>query len=103
MPNYTTLQDAISDMRTRGIVNTFTIQHQQIYCSELSTPINPEQLTLLEQHHVKAPATIAGEREVYGFRTSDNNLGIMTDAYADIAPEEFEAILNRCRQQARRA
>jgi len=104
MPTYNTLQDAIADMRARGFVNTFTIQHQQIYCSELSTAIGPEQLTLLEQHHVKAPATIAGQREVYGFRTNDNQLGIMTDAYADIAPEEFDAMLSKCRQQqARRA
>lgn len=99
MPTYQTLSDAIADMRARGFVNTFTIQQQQIYCSELSTSIPPEQLTLLERHHVQAPTTTAGQREVYGFRTSDNHLGIMTDAYAEFAPDEFNAMLGRCRQQ----
>ena len=103
MPTYNSLSDAIADMRDRGFVNTFTIQHQQVYCSELSTPIAPEQLTLLEQHRVKAPTSETGQREVYGFKTQDNKLGIMTDTYAEYMPNEFEAILGRCKQQARRA
>jgi hypothetical protein len=99
MPTNQTLSDAISDMRARGFVNTFTIQHDQIFCSELSTPLAPEQLTLLERHRIQLPAAEKGQREVYGFRTYENQLGIMTDTYAEYAPEEFDAILSRCRQQ----
>ena len=102
MPTYQTLTDAIKDMRARGFVNTFTIQQHQLFCPELSIPISPDQLTLLEQHHVTAPDT-TGHREVYGFRTRDNKLGIMTDTYAEYAPEEFEAIVGRYLRQAHRA
>ena len=102
MPTYQTLSDAIADMRARGFVNTFTIQHNQIFCSELSTPLAPEQLTLLERHYVQMPAAEKGQREVYGFRTYENQLGIMTDTYAEYAPEEFNAIVSRCKQQQAR-
>ncbi|NDK56495.1 hypothetical protein [Pontibacter fetidus] len=95
MPTYHTLTDAIADMRARGFVNTFTIQQHQLFCPELSIPILPEHLTLLEQHHVTAPDT-TGHREVYGFRTQDNKLAIMTDTYSEYAPDEFEAIVGRC-------
>lgn len=98
MPTYRTLTDAIADMRARGFVNTFSIQQHHIFCSELSTPFAPEQLTLLERHHVKANDT-TGEREIFGFRTNNNNLGIMTDTYAEYAPDEFNAILSRCSLQ----
>ena len=103
MQTYKTLSDAISDMRDRGFVHTFTIQHEQIFCPELSTPIAPEQLTLLEHHRVQDPNAESGHREVYGFRTYENHLGIMTDTYAEYAPEEFNAMLSRCKLQARRA
>ncbi|WP_162427926.1 hypothetical protein [Pontibacter pudoricolor] len=102
MPTYQTLSDAVRDMRARGFVNTFTIQQRQLFCSELSIPVSPAQLTLLEQHHVKAHDT-TGHREIYGFRTMDNKLGIMTDTYAEYAPEEFEAIVGRYLRQAPRA
>ena len=102
MPTYQTLTDAIADMRARGFVNTFTIQQRQLFCSELSIPVSPAQLILLEHHHVEANDT-TGHREIYGFRTQDNKLGIMTDTYAEYAPDEFEAIVGRYLRQARRA
>ncbi|MBC5774394.1 hypothetical protein H8S95_10005 [Pontibacter sp. KCTC 32443] len=102
MPTYQTLTDAIIDMRARGFVNTFSIQQHQIFCSELSTPFLPEQLTLLERHRVKAQNT-SGQCEIFGFRTHTNDLGLMTDTYAAYDPAEFEAILSRCMQLARRA
>lgn len=103
MQTYKTLSEAISDMRERGFVHTLTIQHEQIFCPELATTIAPEQLTLLERHRVQDPGAENSYREVYGFRTYENHLGIMTDTYAEYAPEEFGAILNRCKLQARSA
>ncbi|MFD2246512.1 hypothetical protein [Pontibacter ruber] len=97
MPVYQTFREAISSMRYRGFVNTFTIQHQRIFCPELDTTISPGQLTLLEQHTVQAP-TLEGQREVYGFRTANNELGIMTDTYATYDPQGFTAIIARCHQ-----
>ncbi|WP_242926442.1 hypothetical protein [Pontibacter vulgaris] len=104
MPSYQTLSEAISAMRERGFVNTFTIQHRQIYCPEQDATFAPEQLTLLEHYEVKAPQTLAGAREVFGFKTANNMLGLMTNAYAEYEPDEFAAILERCNYpSARRA
>ncbi|WP_242921299.1 hypothetical protein [Pontibacter liquoris] len=102
MPAYQTLQEAVSDMRERGFVYTFTIQQGGIFCPDLDTFVAPEHLMLLERYHVAAPNVVTGEREVYGLRTDDNRMGLMTDAYADYDPEAFTALFARCRQPSPR-
>lgn len=98
MSRFNTLSEAVNAMRARGFVNTFSIQQQRVYCSELSKAIPPTQLTLLERHVVPSPASRTGEEEVYGFRTQDNNLGIMTNIYAEYDPEGFYSVFRQCRQ-----
>lgn len=83
-------------LRARGFVNTFSIQHQQVYCSELSRAIPPNQLTLLERHEVPLPSAQSGHEEVYGFRTDDNQLGIMTNIYAEYDPDGFYTVFRQC-------
>jgi hypothetical protein len=98
MSSFSTLSEAVNTMRARGYVNTFSIQQQRVYCSELSKAIPPTQLTLLERHVVPAPTSRTGEEEVYGFRTSDNTLGIMTNIYAEYDPEGFYSVFRQCLQ-----
>ncbi|WP_018476576.1 hypothetical protein [Pontibacter roseus] len=98
MSRFNTLSEAVNALRARGYVNTFSIQHQRVYCSELSKAIPPTQLTLLERHIVPSPASRGGEEEVYGFRTEDNTLGIMTNIYAEYDPEGFLSVFRQCRQ-----
>ncbi len=97
MPAYNTFSETIESMRDRGFVHTFTIQHGEIFCPELGAPIPPERLTLIERHQVPSPDTIAGEREVLGFRTDDNLLGLMTTTYAAYDPEGFQRATARCK------
>ena len=97
MPTFNTLGEAVQAMRARGFVNTFSIQDQKVYCSELSKAFPPTQLTLVEKYTVPSPALHKGEEEVYGFRTEDNNLGIMTNIYAEYDPEGFISIFRQCR------
>ncbi|PVY44186.1 hypothetical protein [Pontibacter virosus] len=96
MSRFNNLSEAVSVMRARGFVNTFSIQHQQVYCSELSKAISPTQLTLLERHAVPSPSAHNGEEEVYGFRTDDNQFGIMTNIYAEYDPEGFYTVFRQC-------
>jgi hypothetical protein len=98
MSTFNTLGEVVNAMRARGFVNTFSIQNQKVYCSELSKTFPPTQLTLLERHTVPSPASHNGEEEVYGFRTEDNNLGIMTNIYAEYDPEGFISVFRQCRQ-----
>jgi hypothetical protein len=98
MPRYNTINEAISAMRDRGFTNTFSIQHNELYCSELSQAVAPEQLTLIEKHQVGEHGNKSGTHEVYGFRTDDNNLGLMTSTYAEYDPEGFRSIFTRCKQ-----
>lgn len=97
MPIYHTFREAVCDMRDRGFTHTFSIQNRQLFCSELNSIISPERLTLVEQHHVKIGGTPAEERDVYGFKTDENILGLMTSTYADYDPEGFESIFRRCK------
>lgn len=96
MTRFNNLSEAVNMMRARGFVNTFSIQHQRVYCSELSKAISPTQLTLLERHVVPSPTTQSGDEEVYGFRTDDNQLGIMTNIYAEYDPEGFFSVFRQC-------
>jgi hypothetical protein len=95
MSQFNTLSEAVNAMRARGFVNTFSIQHQRVYCSELSKAIPPTQLTLLERHSVPSAASQTGIEEIYGFRTEDNNLGIMTNIYAEYDPEGFFSVFRQ--------
>ena len=97
MPAYSTFSEAIEAMRERGFVHTFTIQRDEIYCPELSTVIPPEQLTLVEHHQVPSPDAIDGQREIFGFRTNDNLLGLMTSTYAEYDMEGFKSLFTRCK------
>ncbi|WP_299705746.1 hypothetical protein [uncultured Pontibacter sp.] len=96
MSRFNNLSEAVNVLRSRGFVNTFSIQHQRVYCSELSKSISPAQLTLLERYVVPSPAVQSGEEEVYGFRTDDNQLGIMTNIYAEYDPEGFFSVFRQC-------
>ena len=103
MPSYHTLREALSDMRDRGFTHTFSIQNQQLFCPELDSVIAPERLTLLEQHHVKVDGAANEERDVFGLKTDDNILGLMTSTYAAYDPEGFSNIFSRCKKaQSRR-
>jgi hypothetical protein len=96
MTRFNNLSEAVSAMRARGFVNTFSIQHQRVYCSEMSKAISPTQLTLLERHIVPSRSARNGEEEVYGFRTDDNKLGIMTNIYAEYDAEGFYSVFRQC-------
>ncbi|MEJ8801286.1 hypothetical protein [Pontibacter sp. H249] len=98
MPTYSTFKEAICAMRDRGFTHTFSIQNQKLYCSELDKTIEPERLTLVEQHHVKINGQASEERDVYGFKTDENILGLMTSTYAAYDPEGFNSIFRRCRK-----
>ena len=98
MSTFNTLGEAVNALRARGFVNTFSIQHQKVYCSELSKAIPPTQLTLVEKHTVPTPASRTGQEEIYGLRTEDNTLGIMTNIYAEYDPEGFFSVFRQCRQ-----
>ncbi|MFD3001276.1 hypothetical protein ACFS7Z_12950 [Pontibacter toksunensis] len=95
MPQYNTFSEAITALRDRGYIHTFTIQKNQLFCPELSTTVPPEQLTLIERHQVPSPDTISGTREVYGLRAGDHTLGLMTSTYGEYDPEGFEAVFRR--------
>jgi hypothetical protein len=97
MAHFQNLHEAVSSLRARGFVNTFSIQQQHVYCSEQSRKLSPNQLTMLERHVVPSPATQSGQEEIYGFRTDDNQLGIMTNIYAEYDPEGFKSIFGQCR------
>ncbi|RAU84105.1 hypothetical protein [Pontibacter arcticus] len=94
MPSYSTLQEAIAALREQGFTHTFIIQNKQIFCPDREQTINPEQLTLLERHPIADPQL--GQRELYGFRTHDGALALMTNTYAEYEPEVFENIFSRC-------
>ncbi|WP_299826276.1 hypothetical protein [uncultured Pontibacter sp.] len=98
MPAYHTFKEAVAAMRDRGFTHTFSIQKQQVFCSELGTAIEPERLTLLEKHHVKIDGSDDEERDIYGFVTEENTYGLMTSTYAAYDPEGFESIFRRCRK-----
>lgn len=100
MPTYNTFKEAVCDMRDRGFTCTFSIQNQQLYCPELDATLNPESITLVEQHHVIMDGT--AERDVFGFRTDDNIMGLMTSTYAEYDPEGFNRIFSRCKKQTNR-
>ena len=101
MATNSTLAEVIHSMRSRGYLTTFTIQRDAIFCPELDTTIAPGSLTLMERHEVKA-LDKESKREVYGFRTHENVLGIMTDAYADFDHKGFTAVFSQCSQRRQR-
>ena len=98
MPAYSTFSQAIEDMRERGFVHTFIIRNEEIYSPELSAAVPPERLTLIEHHQVPSPDAIEGNREVFGFRTDDNVLGLMTSIYAEYDMEGFQKVFSRCKR-----
>ncbi|WP_161889917.1 hypothetical protein [Pontibacter russatus] len=97
MPAYSTFSEAVEAMRARGYIHTFIIQKGEIYCPELSAAVPPEQLTLVEHHRVPSPDAIEGQREVFGFRTSDGVLGLMTSTYAEYDMDGFKKVFTRCK------
>ncbi|MDX5442256.1 MAG: hypothetical protein LPJ89_00560 [Hymenobacteraceae bacterium] len=98
MTPYANLNEAVSDLRSRGFITTFSIQHDSIHCSELDKEVNPEEITLLEKYQVSDPNNVTGKREVYGIVTADHTKGIMLDTYADYDEDEFYQLFNRFRK-----
>ncbi|MDX5417709.1 MAG: hypothetical protein LPK09_00730, partial [Hymenobacteraceae bacterium] len=59
-------------------------------------------ITLVEQHHVMMDGATGQERDVFGFRTDDNIMGLMTSTYAEYDPEGFNDIFRRCKKHTNR-
>lgn len=86
----------VQDLRDRGFIHTFNIQDNGIYCPELSKEMAPEDLTIVEQHHIDGPeADAANTHEVFAIETQDHVRGIMLDTYAQYNAAEFASIFNK--------
>ena len=86
----------VQDLRDRGFTHTFNIQYSGIYCPELSREIAPEDLTIVEQHHIDGEkADSSNTHEVFAVETQDHVMGIMLDTYAQYNAAEFASIFNK--------
>ena len=90
----------VQDLRSRGFINTFTIQDSAIYCPELEKEFPAETLTIVEQHEVSGPeADAVNTHKVYGITTQEEGVkGIMLDTYAEYNAKENEEIMRKFRR-----
>lgn len=86
----------VHELRDRGFIHTFNIQNSGIFCPELGREVAPEDLTIVEQHHIEGDkAEASNTHEVFAVETQDHVMGIMLDTYAQYNAAEFAAIFNK--------
>ncbi len=78
--SYTTVTEALADMKRRGFTIDFNI--------ELKKNWDPNNLVIIEVHRFEGETSSDDEAVVYGIETAKGNKGVLVNGYG-ISSEEF--------------
>lgn len=95
MHSYTTLSEAIRDLKKRGYTEDFNLQPDCVSCAPLNLQWHPEDFTVDEFHRFEGMSNPDDNSIVYAISSNDGTKGTLVDAYGMYADSLTEPMIQK--------
>jgi hypothetical protein len=95
MKSYTTLSEALNDLKKRGYQEDFNLQPHCLHCSTLNVQFQPEDFNVDEFHRFEGMSNPDDNAIVFAISSKDGVKGTLVDAYGMYAENLTEAMIKR--------
>ncbi len=91
--NYSTLSEAVDDLRERGYNYEFNIEQACLYCSKISEKFKPQDLKITSVYRFEGMSDPDDNVALYAIESNKGHKGLLIDAYGVYADEQKSAFL----------
>lgn len=81
MYSYSTLTEALADLKNRGFDRDFNLKETYIQCSESGTQLNPDDFEIMEVYRFEGMTNPSDQTILYAIAGSNGMKGTMVSAY----------------------
>jgi hypothetical protein len=81
MKSYTTLSEAVNDLKKRGYTEDFNLQPHCLECTSLNVQVNPEHFVVDEYHRFEGMSNPDDNSIVFAISSDEGVKGTLVDAY----------------------
>lgn len=81
MKKYTTLVDALDDLRRRGFTEDFDLQPTCLECARLQLQLHPDDFEIAEVYRFEGATNPDDSSVLYAIEGKDGMKGVLVDAY----------------------
>lgn len=95
MKTYTTLSEALNDLKTRGYKEDFSLKPESITCAAHELEWHPENFTVDEFHRFEGMSNPDDNSIVFAISSDDGMKGTLVDAYGAYAENLTESMIRK--------
>jgi hypothetical protein len=95
MNSYSTLSEAINDLKRRGYSEDFNLTPHCIECSAKNLQFHPENFTVDEYHRFEGMSNTDDNSIVFAISSTDGVKGVLVDAYGMYAENLTEPMIKK--------
>jgi hypothetical protein len=81
MKSYTTLSEAVNDLKKRGYTEDFNLQPHCLECTSQNVQVHPEHFVVDEYHRFEGMSNPDDNSIVFAISSDDGVKGTLVDAY----------------------
>lgn len=85
MTTYTTLTEALDDLRRRGYTEDFNLKPTCLECAAKQVELHPDDFEIAEVHRFEGATNPDDSEVVYAIRSKNGLNGVLVDAYGAYA------------------
>lgn len=93
--HYSTLSEAISDLKRRGYNNDYNLKGDCVECPGLQLKLTPEHFTVDEYHRFEGMSSTDDNSIVFAITSDEELKGVLVDAYGVYASNLNEAMIKK--------
>lgn len=95
MKSYTTLSEAINDLKKRGYKEDFNLHNDRVGCAALELQWHPENFSVDEYHRFEGMSNPDDNSIVFAISSTDGVKGTLLDAYGMYAENLTDAMIKK--------
>jgi hypothetical protein len=95
MKSYTTLSEAINDLKKRGYKEDFNLQPTCLECASLNLEIHPEDFVVDEFHRFEGMSNPDDNSIIFAISSKDGTKGTLVDAYGMYSENLTEPMIRK--------
>lgn len=97
MKSYSTLTEAIADLKKRGYERDFNLKENCIECSASGTQLSPEEFEITETYRFEGESDPGDELVLYAIASKDGMNGILVNAFGPYSDTMSDALIAKLR------
>jgi hypothetical protein len=95
MKSYTTLSEALTDLKKRGYKEDFNLQPHCLVCTTRDLQVSPEDFSIDEFYRFEGMSNTDDNSILYAISSKDGLKGVLVDAYGVYSENLSEAMIKK--------